>query len=314
MMPENFKKAALFSALACALAWGLLSAFAGLGGKWNTPYAVPVGVAMMYVPLLSALIVQKLVWREPFWREIGVSFRPNRWFLVAWFLMPLVALAAFGLSLLVPGVEFAPDSAGMFERFKDILTPEQMAQMRKQLDESSVHPFVFTLLSGLTAGLVITALAAFGEEAGWRGFLLKQLAPLGFWKSSLLTGAIWGVWHFPVILMGHNYPQHPAAGVLLMIVFCLLLAPLHTYIRLKARSVIGATILHAGVNANGGLAIMLVKGGSDLTAGITGLPGLAVLALANVGLFVFDRYVTKEPVAALLADLAAGNEGARERP
>ena len=309
-MSEGNKKAALFAALACALAWGLVAAFTGLGGKWNTPWATPVGVAMMYVPLLSALIVQRLVYRQPLWREIGVSFRPNRWFLVAWLLMPVLALAAFGLSLLVPGVEFAPDSAGMFERFNDTLTPEQMEEMRRKLETLPIHPFIFTLLAGLSGGLVITALATFGEEAGWRGFLLRQLAPLGFWRSSLVIGAIWGVWHFPLILMGHNYPQHPVLGVLMMIAFCILLAPLHSYIRLKARSVIGATILHAGVNANAGLAIMLVKGGSDLTTGITGLPGLAVLALANVALFVFDRYVSREPVAGLLEELAR-EEGAR---
>lgn len=311
-MSEKYRKATLFAALTCAVAWGLVSAFTGLGGSWNTAWAAPIGIGMMYAPFLAALIVQRCVYREPLWKEIGVSFRPNRWFLVAWLLMPALALGVFGLSLLVPGVEFSPDSAGMFERFKDMFTPEQMEEMHRQLETLPIHPFLFTLLAGLTGGLVITTLATFGEEAGWRGFLLKQLAPLGFWKASLVIGAVWGVWHFPVILLGHNYPQHPVAGVFMMIAFCVLLAPLHSYVRLKARSVIAATILHAGVNANAGLAIMLVEGGSDLTTGLTGLPGLIVLAFANLGVFVFDRYFTKEPVAGLLADLAVKDDLARE--
>jgi uncharacterized membrane protein YjjP (DUF1212 family) len=38
-----------------------------------------------------------------------------------------------------------------------------------------------------------------------------------------------------------------------------------------------------------GLAVMLLRGGSDLTVGMTGLAGFVVLALANAALFVYDR-------------------------
>ena len=48
--------------------------------------------------------------------------------------------------------------------------------------------------------------------------LQRELAELGLWKSSWVIGVIWGFWHAPLILQGHNYPQHPWAGVFMMTV------------------------------------------------------------------------------------------------
>jgi membrane protease YdiL (CAAX protease family) len=184
--------------------------------------------------------------------------------------------------------------AGMFERFKDMLTPEQLEQMKSQINTLPVHPFWLTLVQGLIAGLTINAVAAFGEELGWRGLLQRELGPLGFWPSSLLIGLIWGIWHAPLILQGHNYPQHPQLGVALMTIWCMLLAPIFSYIRLKACSVIAAAILHGTLNATYGLSIMLIQGGNDLTVGLTGLAGFIVLAMVDVALLI---YIHRSPEA-----------------
>ncbi len=47
--------------------------------------------------------------------------------------------------------------------------------------------------------------------------------------------------------------------------------------------------MHGTLNATGGLAIMVVKGGNDLTIGMTGLAGFIGLVLANLVLLVYDR-------------------------
>ena len=139
------------------------------------------------------------------------------------------------------------------------------------------------------AGITVNALAAFGEELGWRGFLLREFKALGFTRASLFIGIIWGVWHTPLILQGHNYPQHPVAGVFLMILFCTLLTPLLNYVTLKARSVIAAAIMHGTLNGTAGIAIMMVKGGTDLTIGLTGAAGLITLLIANIILYLATR-------------------------
>src|SRR5262249_28419015 len=158
----------------------------------------------------------KVVYKAPLKEPFRIRFRPNRWFLVAWLLPLLIALATLGVSLLLPGIEFSPEMAGMFQRFEKVLTAEQLAEMHKQAETLPIHPFWLALLQGLIAGVTVNAVAGFGEELGWRGLLLRELEGVGFWKSSFVIGVIWGFWHAPLIIQGHNYPEHPWAGVLLM--------------------------------------------------------------------------------------------------
>lgn len=260
------------------------------------PGALIVATTYMFIPMIVTTVVQRLIYKEPLKEPFGISFKLNRWFLVAWLLPPIIAFTTLGISLLFPGVQYSPEMAGMFERFKSVLTPEQLKQMQSQAAAFPIHPIWIGLLQGLIAGVTINAVAGFGEELGWRGLLQREFGYLGFWKSSALVGLIWGVWHAPIILQGHNYPQHPLAGVLMMTVFTLLLSPIFSYVRLKAKSVIAAAIIHGSLNATAGLAIMVVKGGNDLTIGVTGLAGLIVLAIVNIGLFVYDRVLSKEPI------------------
>jgi hypothetical protein len=71
---------------------------------------------------------------------------------------------------------------------------------------------------------------------------------------------VWGFWHAPLIVQGFNYPQHPWAGVFLMNVETLLLAPLFGYVCLKADSVVAAAIFHGTVNGLSVLATMGLEG------------------------------------------------------
>jgi membrane protease YdiL (CAAX protease family) len=289
LMAVNVKKVAIFAGLAYGLSYLLATLYFALGGTETMPGMLALGVAYMFVPLTAAVMVQKLIYQAPLREPLRIRFRPNRWFLVAWLLPPLIALATLGVSLLFPGVTFSPEMAGMFERFRGVLPPEQIEAMQRQADALPIHPFWLGLLLGLVAGITINAVAAFGEEAGWRGLLLTELAPWGFWRSSVVIGVLWGFWHAPLILQGHNYPEHPRVGVFLMTVMTVLLSPLLGYITLKAHSVIAAAIFHGTLNATAGLAILVVEGGSDLTVGVSGLAGFLVLALADAGLFVYDR-------------------------
>ncbi len=293
-MGRHVKKAALFIALTFLVNWSFALLFYALGGRWGTPVGMAFGAAYMFVPMLVAILLQKKVYHEPVQEPLGISFRLSRWFLVAWLLPPIITLATFGVSLLLPGIEYSPDMQGMVERFASVIPPEQMQQLRDRVAEvPAVAAFWMALLQGLIAGITINAVAGFGEEVGWRGFLQRELAFLGFWRSSLLIGVIWGLWHAPLILAGHNYPQHRIAGVFMMTVMCVLLALIFGYIRVKARSVIAAAIIHGTFNATYGLSVVLVRGGSDLTTGVTGLPGFVVLAVVIVILWLHDSNPAK---------------------
>ncbi|MEA1964000.1 MAG: CPBP family intramembrane glutamic endopeptidase [Candidatus Aerophobetes bacterium] len=298
-MNEKAKKIGLFIGITFFLSWVMAILFFALGGRWNTPSAMIMATSYMFFPMISAILVQKYLYKEPLKRPLGISFKLNRWFLVAWFLPPIVAFATIGVSLLFPGVEYSPEMAGLFERFRGILSPEQLQKMESQRTALPVHPIWIALAQGLGAGITINAVAGFGEELGWRGFLQREFKYMGFWRASTLIGTIWGVWHIPIILQGHNYPQHPIPGAFMMIVFCLLLAPIFSYIRLKAKSVIAAAIIHGSLNATAGLAIMVVKGGNDLLVGVTGVAGFIILAIINLFIFIFYRFIAKESIEAV---------------
>ena len=115
------------------------------------------------MPTLCAVVVQKLIYRAPLKKPLRISFRPNRWFLVAWLLPFLLAVATFGVALLFSGVTFSPDQKDNFRYL--LLTPEQFGiQIETNLFAWAVF---LTLLQGLLTGITVNALAGFGEELGW---------------------------------------------------------------------------------------------------------------------------------------------------
>jgi membrane protease YdiL (CAAX protease family) len=288
------KRAALFIGLTFAVNWSFALLFFVLGGRWGTPVGTAFGAVYMFGPMFVALLLQKGIYHEPVKEPLGISFRLNRWFLVAWLLPPAIAAVTFGVTLLLPGIEYSPQMQGMFERFAPLLEPERMQELRGHTEAwTPLGTVGLGLLLGLLAGTTINAVAGFGEELGWRGFLQKELAFLGFWRSSLLIGFVWGLWHAPLILQGHNYPQHPVAGVFMMTILCVLLAPIFGYVRVKARSVIAAAIIHGTFNATAGFAIVLIRGGNDLTTGVTGWPGFLVLAVVILLLWWPDPNPTR---------------------
>lgn len=265
----TFYGLALAGAVICGLLAGWARTTLGSAG------ATVVLVGMMFVPTLAATITQRLS-GEPVLSALGVRLSPNRWWLVAWLAPAALALASLGISLALPGVSLSAGAEGLLEQLAETLPPEQLQEAEAQL--TSLGPWLLpvALLGGLLGGATINAVAALGEEAGWRGWLHAELAPLGFWRASLLTGVLWGLWHAPVILQGHNYPDHPVIGVAMMAVVCAAISPPMALIRDRAGSSIAAALFHGVFNGTAGLPLMFVVGGSDLLIGVTGAAGVIV--------------------------------------
>jgi membrane protease YdiL (CAAX protease family) len=88
----------------------------------------------------------------------------------------------------------------------------------------------------------------FGEEFGWRGFLLGELEKLGRLPAALAVGLIWWAWHIPIILAGvHTYPP-TLLGFSLALIFFTLWGIVQSYAVLKTRSVWTAAFIHGLVN------------------------------------------------------------------
>lgn len=98
-----------------------------------------------------------------------------------------------------------------------------------------------TVLVGPFLGLIIT----FGEEYGWRGYLQTELTRMGRVRGVFLLGVIWGIWHWPVIWMGYNYPGQPILGSIAMVIVCIILAYLLAHAVFKSNGIWTAAYLHA---------------------------------------------------------------------
>lgn len=243
----------------------------------------------MLIPGIVALVIDKRAGRKVR-SSLWIHFRPNKWWALAWVAPLGFALLALGVALLLPGIGFDPGMDELLRQLESVLSDEELAAGREQLDRFPFGLFLLIIgLQGLGAGATINAFFALGEELGWRGLMLRELAHKGFWTSAAIIGVVWGVWHTPLILQGHNYPDHPVLGVFLMTIFCLLLSPLFSWITLKCRSVLAAAIMHGTLNATGALSVIFLDNFVDLVVGITGAVGLSILLVLNIALFFLAR-------------------------
>ena len=285
------RKIAVFLALAYGIAWSLGFGFFALGGRVNSGAFVVIGVLYMFAPATAALITQKLIWKEPL-RDLGLRKPRMPWMVVAWLLPVMVVVVALALSLAIPGVSLVTGLEGFIATLADKLPPEQVAEMKKHLGQTILAtPGALLFLSFgqvLIAGPTINAIAALGEELGWRGLLMNELKSLGFWRSSFAIGFFWGLWHLPMIINGYNYPGYPILGPVMMTLLTILLSPIIGYVTWRAESVYAAAVFHGTFNAAASLAIFL-SGGSVLIVGMTGLAGMFTLLLANVALWLHLR-------------------------
>lgn len=280
-------KVCLFLLITFVASWSLVFFYFGLGGKLAHPLFYVMSVAVMFTPFLAALIVQRLVCHQPLLKPLGVILRPNRWYVAGLLLPPLIALLAAAASLPLPGVSFSVDilASNLMLSLGSAVPPEQLSQMRLQMANLPVHPACLILAGGTLAGATVNSVAALGEEVGWRGLLQQELAHLGFWRSSWLIGLIWGIWHLPLIVYGYNYPGHPEVGVVAMTAWAILFSPLIGYVRLQSGSVVAAAMMHGSLNGVAMVPAAMLTGGNSLTTGILGIPGIAVLAVLNLGLY-----------------------------
>ena len=283
------KKTLVYSLCVCLFSWTVfgLAWFAILKDQPNGIGMQAIKVLYMFFPMIVALLLQ--------WARKGrlsgtglLKFNFSWAWLIAIAIPVAVLLLSVLISALMPGAElhYGPEGIIAFSGLEGETAEQVVAQF------SSIPPIAAiggTLVSGIIAGCTINAVAAFGEEYGWRNYMVDALRGQKFWKSALLIGLVWGIWHAPLILLGHNYPHHPVAGVGMMCVFCVLIGVMELWIVLKTGSVIPAAIMHGTVNAISGATLFLVYGGSDLTVGMTGLSGFIAMTIVIAVIWLYDR-------------------------
>jgi len=108
---------------------------------------------------------------------------------------------------------------------------------------------LFFIVSGVI-GIFGSMSTALGEEIGWRGFLVPQLSNItNYTYTSLISGAIWALWHYPLLIWGNYNNGAPAwYGLTCFTVMVISMSFVFTWFRLKSSSLWTGVMLHASHN------------------------------------------------------------------
>ena len=300
------KKALRYSIAVCLFSWAMAAvAYWGFGMGADTPRRLMIfSTAYMFFPFLTALVLQ-VIDKEKFNHTGLVNFKVSWVWVVAWLLPVVMVFLCIPINGLFPGVELQYNSEQLINQYH--VPEDQQEMVREQLGNMPSYLMLISVVfSGLLAGITVNAVAAFGEEYGWRNYLVGALREVKFWKAALSIGIVWGVWHFPLILMGHNYPNEPYWGILLMVVMCILLGVIELYFVLKTKSMIVAAILHGTINAVSGTVIYFTLGGNDFLNGMAGLSGFIVMAVTILCIWIYDKYISKDNLCSMTLGEALG--------
>ena len=278
------KRITWFIVLSIFIGWLIISLIPLFGLAYGEKLSVIILMAMMFSPAISSLLV-RLITKEGF---KNMYIRPN--FKRNWGNICLFILAVYAVVSKWYNIFF--DFPRMFDA--SLTQLDEMLAMNGPAGATAFHMLIITALQVVFIGPIINIIPTMGEELGWRIFASK-LREIYSDRIALVTGAIWGIWHLPAIIMGHNYGTEylatPWLGVLAMIIFCIVLGIIEGYATIKLKSAIPAAMIHSTLNAGAAIPILVTKGEFNPLIGpaITGLAGgipfiiLAIILFIRIG-------------------------------
>ncbi len=299
------RRIASFLALSFGISWSIVGIGALLGAERMNGYAFMATAALsMFGPGVAAIVQQRYLDKAP-WSGLGLPFDGTRWkfvgftMLVGVFIVPLVLFVAgaFGDVLGFPSfghVDLSQERLLTSIREQTEAAGVQSAGLSDVLEGIQLPGWLILAVIQLAVVVVACSFnlpAMLGEELGWRGYLFQVTATWNGARRVGFTGMVWGVWHAPIIAMGHNYPGHPLLGIFLMVVFCTLIALLFDWSRWRTTSVWAPCILHGIINGSAGAFVLFAWGGHPLVGSPVGVAGfIAITVLAALVLVVDGSY------------------------
>ena len=191
----------------------------------------------MWCPGLAALLTCRLV-RKPV-AELGWKWGKTRYQLASYLIPIAYALIAY-LIVWISGL-------GGFYNHEFV---KKIASTFGWTALPAVLVIVlYTVVNG-TFGMIGSTASALGEEIGWRGFLVPELSKItSFTKTALISGAIWSVWHYPLLIFsGYNAGTPVWYGLLCFTTMVVAISFVFAWMRLKSGSLWTAAFLHASHN------------------------------------------------------------------
>ena len=290
--PVDWTGIALFIVLAFGLSWVIWLGLAAVGVSFTIRVAIG-----MFGPAIAATIV-RLIRREGF-ADAGLRLAARgrkgvvRIYIAAYVLPPILIAAGIGLALLT-GVQHWAFSDNLHTLARTLTAQMQSVGQALPSGISANQLALISIIAqtalAFTLAIPLNMVFTFGEEFGWRGYLLPRLSPLGGIQAAIITGVVWGLWHAPIIVLnGYNYPGHPWSGVVMMVIFTVALSMIFACLRFRSGSVWPSTLAHAAFNAQAGFAIVFLSQADSLLRAPIGLIGLLPTIAFAIWLAVTGR-------------------------
>lgn len=243
----------------------------------------------MFFPAIGVLLT-RLITKEGFQNAwLRPNLRKNlKVYLLAWFGPGLLTFAGIGLYFLLFPDSFDPSFGYLRQTLEAAGTSVDTLPIPLEL------LMVVQCVQGLIMAPALNFITCFGEEWGWRGYLLpkmrKQLPTL---PTLLITGVIWGLWHAPLTAIGHNYgagyPGFPFTGIAMMCLLCIVWGIFMAYVTLKTKSCIPAILAHGAINGIAAIGIYFTATGGDPFIGPapTGIIGMIPFIIATIPMMIY---------------------------
>lgn len=276
-MNDNQKQMRIYLALVLGVCYLLGAAAFLTGGTTDTAAYQFLHKGFTAFPVLAAF----------FTRRITKDTSPLRLSLKVWKNAKLWLFSAFVPALLIAVgaalyyVIFPAEYSGVFA-LGSLMGSEDTIPVR--------NPLIFAAVCVLISAVCIPIhLIELGEEIGWREYLLpKQIEQYGVQKAVLINGLEWGVAHLPLIYFGFNYsnanPGAPWSNMAMMLLVCIVIGILCSYVMVKSGNVMYSAIIHGAVNIIGEIPVFLsVSQQSGLLGpnptGVIGMAGMILCAV-----------------------------------
>ena len=262
------KRLIIYLGLSFGMAWLIFFIFIFTGHTWtgSTLEMLSLVSLGMLAPAIAHVITRKITnegYRFTGEKSmmLGIDLKGKKWifFLLAMFLPVVYSTLGDGVIWMV-----CPEAFG----------------------EAEVSSFVVIIypLIAVVKGVVLS-FAAFGEEFGWRGYMMPKLIELmGMPKAIIVGGVIWGLWHAPLTCVGHNfgmdYPGFPYVGIILMCLFCTALGTVLVYVTIKTDSIWPAAFMHAVNNSSPSAMLLFTRQDVEVPMWINTLSNIPLILIA----------------------------------
>ncbi len=243
--------------------------------------------ACMFFPAIGVLIT-RLITKEGF---KNAWIRPNikgnvKTYLLAYFGPGILTILGTVLYFMIFRGSFDPACGYMKLTLEAAGTPVEALPM-------ALPTLLFIQgVQALILGPIMNFVTCFGEEWGWRGYLLPKMSEkFPMIPMLLINGVIWGLWHAPLTAIGHNYgmgyPGFPVTGILAMCLFCIVMGVFLSYVSLKTKSCIPAVLGHGAINSFAAIGMYFTKDGGNpfvgpAPTGIIGMIPFMIVAVVMV--------------------------------